>query len=357
MHVLIGSRLLYNQCLEELIEHYRSTGKHLNLYAQDKLHGKEQHPDLPAVIVDTTLKRLHLSFANFFRRCKEGAKEKGFPRFKSGNRWHSFRFRDAGPQLKGSYFHAPKLCGGKIRVNVHRPLEGSFKFARIIKRPSGWYLQCVCETQPQPLPALDNAVGLDMGITSLVADSDGVITPNPQHLKASLKQLAKAQRVLSRRKKGSRRRRKQGRLVARIHERIGNQRKDTLHKVARHYVNSYQTIVVEDLQPCNMVKNHHLARAIMDSSWGLLRQLLADKAEKAGRVFVAVPPHYTSQKCSKCGEYVQKSLSVRTHVCPHCGYVADRDVNAAKNILKLIGSDGAFGERQRVALNREATPL
>lgn len=219
---MIGSRLLYNQCLEELIEHYKATGKHLNLYAQDKMHGKEQHPDLPAVIVDTTLKRLHLSFANFFRRCKEGAKEKGFPRFKSGNRWHSIQFRDAGPQLKGSYFYAPKLCGGKIRVNVHRPMEGVFKFARIAKRPSGWYLQCVCETQAKSLPQLDNAVGLDMGITSMVADRDGVITPNPQHLKASLKQLAKAQRILSRRKKGSNRRRKQGRLVARIHERIGN---------------------------------------------------------------------------------------------------------------------------------------
>ena len=111
-------------------------------------------------------------------------------------------------------------------------------------------------------------------------------------------------------------------------------RKDVLHKVSRRYINRYQTIVIEDLQPANMVKNHSLAQAISDSSWGRLRTYLTYKAAEAGREIEAVAPHFTSQRCSRCGEYVQKSLSVRSHICPSCGFVADRDVNAAINILQ-----------------------
>jgi len=219
-------------------------------------------------------------------------------------------------------------------VVAHRPLEGSFRFARIVKRPSGWYLQCVCAVEPKPLPDNGTAVGLDMGITYLVADSEGNTTENPRAYKRSLERLAKAQQVVSRRVKGSRRRRKAVRNVARIHERVANQRKDALHKVSRRYINQYHTIVVEDLQPANMLKNHSLAQAISDSAWSMLRAYLSYKAEEAGRVVEAVPPQFTSQKCSRCGEYVQKSLSVRTHICPHCGFVADRDVNAAMNIVQ-----------------------
>jgi putative transposase len=173
-----------------------------------------------------------------------------------------------------------------------------------------------------------------MGITYLVADSAGVTTENPRAYKHSLARLANAQQTLSKRIKGSRRRRKAARGVARIHEQIANQRKDALHKVSRSYVNQYQTIVIEDLQPANMVKTHSLAQAISDSSWGMLREYLTYKAEEAGREIEAVPPHFTSQTCSRCGEYVQKSLSVRTHICRSCGFVADRDVNAAITILQ-----------------------
>ncbi len=333
MAVLIASRRLYNAGLEELVKTCEETGKHLHLYEQDKRHGKAEHPDLPAVVVDTTLKRLHRTFAHFLRGRSEG-KRTGFPRFKGANRWDTIQLRDAQHTLKDNYFHAPRQCGGKIRVNVHRPMEGVFKFARFVLRPSGWYLQCVCETDPSLLAVLDNVVGLDMGLTYLVADSTGKRRKNPKHLQYSALKLAKAQRRLARCRKGSRRRRKAVRVVARHHERIANQRKDTLHKISREYVNEYQLIAVEDLRPVNMVKNHSLARAISDASWGMLRQMLANKAAEAGRQLVAVPPHYTSQRCSACKAVVQKALSVRPHVCPHCGYVADRDVNAALNILK-----------------------
>lgn len=333
MQVLIASRKLYNNALAEWKEHFEKTGKYLNLYQQDKSYNKTTYPDVPAVVTDQVMKRLHRSLTRYFKGRKEGLNI-GFPRFKAGNRWNSIEFRDAINHLDGRYFKAGKQCGGRIRTVVHRPLEGKFCFGRIVLRPSGWYLQCVVETEAQPLPENGKAVGLDMGITYLVADSEGHFVENPKCYRKSMKRLAKAQQRLSTRVKGSRRRRKAARGVARIHEKIRNQRKDALHKVARTYVNQYQTVVIEDLRPANMVKNHCLALSISDSSWGMLRQFLESKAESAERQVVAVPAHFTSQMCSQCGEYVQKSLSVRTHLCPHCSYIANRDTNAAINILQ-----------------------
>src|SRR6266496_4644168 len=214
MQTLMASRKMYNACLEELITHYQETGKYLHLYEQDKRHGKEAHPDLPAVVVDTTLKRLHRSFTNFFRGRKEGRKV-GFPRFKNANAWNTIQFRDAANCLDNGRFKAPGICGGRIRVIVHRPLEGTFKFARLVLRPSGWYVQCICETEPVPLPKKDNAVGLDMGIRYLIADSDGGIVENPRHAKKSAKKLGRAQRKLAKCRSGSTRRKKAKRLVAR----------------------------------------------------------------------------------------------------------------------------------------------
>jgi len=354
MAVLIASRRLYNEALQELVEHYKTTGKHMNLFEQDKRHGAKEHPDLPAVVVDTTLKRLHRSFANFFRGRKEGRRV-GFPRFKSANAWNTIQFRDAANCLDGNYLKTPKLCGGRIRVNVHRPLDGTFKFARLVLRPSGWYVQCVTDYDGERLEPNDKAVGLDMGITYLVADSDGGFIKNPKSFRQSAKKLAHAQKQLAKCRKGSHRRRKAKKQVARVHERIANQRKDRLHKVSRSYVNGYGTIAVEDLKPANMVKNPSLALSISDASWGLLRFFLSYKAESAGREFVAVPPHYTSQRCSGCKELVQKSLSVRTHVCSYCGYVADRDTNAAQNIVKLARTEPSLRDAEGLAKASESS--
>ena len=135
----------------------------------------------------------------------------------------------------------------------------------------------------------------------------------------------------------------QAQVVARRHERIANRRKGTLHKLARGYVNGFDVITVEELNVSGMVQNHHLARSISDAAWSAFRQIRTNKAASAGRRVIAVAPHFTSQKCSGCGEYVPKSLSVRTHVCPYCGLVDDRDVNAAKNILRK-GLDEAIAD-------------
>jgi putative transposase len=330
---LKASRQLYNDALAEWKAHFEATGKYLSFYEQDKLYNKTTYPDVPAVVTDQVMKRLHRALATFFKGRKEGRKV-GFPRFKPAQRWHSIEFRNGPNALDGCYFKAPRQCGGRIRVNLHRPLQGTFKCARIVKRPSGWYLQCICTVAPQPLPAIERAIGLDMGITYLVADSEGNRRDNPQAYRTSMRRLAGAQERLSRCQKGSHRRHKAAKRMARMHEHIANQRKDVLHKISRQYVNQYQTIVIEDLQPANMVKNHALALSISDSGWGILRHYLEYKAAEAGRQVEAVPPHYTSQLCSRCGAYVQKALSVRTHLCPHCGLVVDRDINAAINILQ-----------------------
>jgi putative transposase len=330
------TRELYNAALAELVDNYKVTGKHLNFFTHGKRHSLKEHPEIPAVLVDTTLKRLHHAFESFFRRVKQGADNAGFPRFKSANRWHSLPFRDiVSNGISDTYFKAGKKMGGNIRFNRHRDIVGTPKFCRVLRKPSGWYLQVVCESQPTPLPKNDRAIGLDFGIKNLVADSEGKFVENPKHLDKSLRRLRHAQRRIARRKKGSNRRKKACRMAARIHERIGNQRRDYLHKVARSYVNKYGTIYIEDLQPAKMLRDGRLARFISDASWSMLRQLLESKAANAGRKVIAVPPQWTSQKCSKCGKLVQKSLSVRTHCCPHCGYVADRDTNAAQVIYRL----------------------
>jgi putative transposase len=164
--------------------------------------------------------------------------------------------------------------------------------------------------------------------------AEGDIVQNPRHYRASERELQKAQRRVSRSKKGSNRRRKAVRLLARKHQKVRRQRTDFHHKTALMLLQRYDTIYLEDLRVANLVKNSHLAKSIADAGWGQFRTILCGKAAYAGRRVVAVPPAYTSQDCSGCGERVEKSLSVRTHVCPSCGLILDRDENAARNVQR-----------------------
>src|SRR2546421_587762 len=205
-----------------------------------------------------------------------------------------------------------------------------------------WYALIVCETEPRtdhlPSTCEHPDIGIDVGLKSFLTDSDGHTVENPRFYRTSQKTLRRKQRQLCRRKKGSHRRRKAARNAAKTHLKIHRQRRDHHFKTAKPYAESYHRLVVEDLAIGNMVKNHHLAKSIMDASWGAFLDILEDKAARAGHQVIRVSPRVTSQKCHQCGEIVQKSLSVRTHVCPFCGYVADRDVNAAKNILFKAGA-------------------
>lgn len=179
--------------------------------------------------------------------------------------------------------------------------------------------------------------------TTSTTTSEGEFFDPPKYLKQSERMLRRLQRKVSRRVKGSNRRLKAFRELQRTHEHIANQRRDTAHKIARKLINEYDVIVVENLNTNGLLKNHHLAKSIADAAWNTFILILAQKAEEAARKLIKVDPGYTSQECSLCGEIVRKALSMRTHQCPHCGLVLDRDINAARNILrKAFGPDGAI---------------
>ena len=228
---------------------------------------------------------------------------------------------------------SPKV--GHLKIRYHRPLpDGKIKTLTISKKASGWYATIVVEV-PDPVTApVETTLGVDVGLNAFVVDSDGQRIPNPCHYRKSEKKLGKHQRVLSRRKKGSKRRAKQREIVARTYQRIANQRKDFQFKVAHRILERCDEVAVEDLKIKNMLKNHYLAKSISDAGWGSFRLKLQSKAASAGKQFTKVKPHHTSQKCAGCDSTVPKQLSDRIHDCPHCGLVLDRDHNAAINIKK-----------------------
>src|SRR5229473_2388355 len=337
------SRHLYNEMLEVVKAHYEDKGTFPGKYdltARFKGRGGEH---VPATIVQCLADRLSKSLKRFLAR-KELAMKGGFPRFKKGNQWHSIQLRQYG---KDVYLHEdkkqliiPAKMGKSIKIKLHRPIEGKPKTVYLVLCADGhWYALIVCETIPQtehlPSTCEHPDICIDVGLKSFLTDSDGNTVDNPRFYRTSQKTLRRKQRTLSRRKKGSHRRRKAAKNVAKTHLEINRQRRDFHFKTARRYTERYQHIAVENLAICNMVKNHHLAKSIMDASWGAFLDILTAKAESAGHEVIRVNPRYTSQKCYRCGEIVHKSLSVRTHICPFCGYVEDRDVNAAKNILKV----------------------
>jgi putative transposase len=234
----------------------------------------------------------------------------------------------------------PKKLGHFLKIKWHRSIEGTPKTVHLVHRADGhWYALIVCETdsktEHEPTECQHPDIGIDVGLKSFLTDSDGSTVENPRFYRKSQRTLRRKQRIIARRKKGSHRRRKAARSTAQTHLKIARQRRDFHYKTARQYAEQYQVIAVEKLSILNMVQNHRLAKSIMDAYWGAFLDILEVKAESAGHQVIRVNPRFTSQKCHTCGEIVQKSLSVRTHICPFCGDIADRDVNAAKNILKV----------------------
>ena len=343
MACLTETRHLYNEMLETVKAQYaeKSTfpGKY-DLTARFKGRGSEH---VPATTVQTLADRLTKALKRYLA-CKERGEKVGFPRFKKPNRWHSFQLRQYG---KDVYLHedkkhlvVPAKIGRSLKIKLHRPIEGKPKTAYLVHRADGhWYALIVCETEPvtshAPSPCSHPDIGIDVGLKSFLADSDGHTIENPRFYRTSQDLLRRKQRQMGRRKKGSHRCRKAARSTAQTHLKIARQRRDFHYKTAKQYAEQYRVIAVEKLSILNMVQNHSLAKSIMDASWGAFLAILSEKAERAGHQVIRVNPRFTSQKCFQCGEIKQKSLSVRTHSCPFCGYIADRDVNAAQNILKL----------------------
>jgi putative transposase len=221
-------------------------------------------------------------------------------------------------------------------------LVGAPKTVTISQEADGWYACISCAEVPiQPLPLTGRETGIDLGLESFATLADGSQIANPRLFRVAEMALKRAQRRVSRRKKGSQRRRKAVRLLARAHQDVQRARRDFHHKTALALVQQYDAIYHEDLQTANMVQNHHLATSISDAGWGQFLAILAAKAAYAGRRVVAVPPAYTSQMCCGCGVVVHKGLSVRWHRCPVCGTSLHRDHNAALNIMQLGRQSGA----------------
>jgi putative transposase len=212
-------------------------------------------------------------------------------------------------------------------------MEGTPKTVTISREADGWYACFSCAEVPiHPLPSTGQETGIDLGIEVFATLSNGTRIFNPGWYRKAARALKTAQRRVSRRKKGSNRRRKAVALFAKAHQQVKRQRQDFHHKMALALVRENDTIYHEDLQTANMLKNHHLAKSISDAGWSAFLSILVAKAAYAGRRVVAVPPAYTSQTCSGCGVIVHKGLSVRWHACPDCGTSLHRDHNAAKNI-------------------------
>jgi len=332
---------LYNTALEQRKMVYKNNNLTLSAYTQhSELPSlKKELPEFKQVgsqVLQDVIDRLDKAYKSFFRRVKNG-ETPGVPRFKSRNRYDSFTLKQTGWKLEGRNIIIKNI--GRFKLFLSRPIEGNIKTITIRKTATGkWFVSFSCDNVPEKkLEPNNKSIGLDVGLNSFVVDSDGNKVDNPRFLRKSEKELRRKQRSLYRKKKGSNRRNKAKLFVAKVHEKITNQRKDFLHKTVNYFVKNYGAIVVEDLNIKDMVKNHKLAKSISDASWSIFIQFLSYKAEEAGRIFEKVNPRNTSQICSNCGEKVVKSLAVRTHKCPYCGLVMDRDKNAAINILSRAG--------------------
>ncbi|WP_082731953.1 RNA-guided endonuclease TnpB family protein [Sporosarcina sp. HYO08] len=330
-------RWLYNTALEQRILLYREKKQSLSFYTQKKELPllKKEFPIFKTVhsqVLQNVLERLDKAYKGFFGRIRKEQKA-GFPRFKGTNRFHSFTYPQSGFELKGNVLKLSKI--GDVRIRRHRKIAGKIKTCTIIHKNGNFFVCFACETTKVAVPALPKkSVGVDLGVQHLAITSDGEIFENPKHLRKNERKLKRLQRSVSKKKKGSNRRKKAVRLLAKLHEHIANKRRDTSHKVSRKLVNEYDLIVFENLNVQGMVKNHHLAKSITDSAWRNLIDLTLYKAENAGKRVVLVNPYNTSQMCSECGTIVKKTLKERVHSCS-CGYIEDRDINAAKNILQL----------------------
>ncbi len=335
--VLWRCRTLYNTALEQRITAWGRCHISVSRFEQEaelKAIRAEfsEYAAIHSHVLQDVLARLDKTYQAFFRRVQRGEKA-GFPRFQGRTRYHSFTFKEFG---NGATLDNGVLVLSKIgRISVHwsRPLAGTPKTITISREADGWYVAISCAKVPtHPLPPTGQETGIDPGLESFAALADGTMIYNPRSYRTSERYLAKCQRRVSKRKKGSARRRKAVCWLAKAHQTVRRQRQDFHHKTALALIRSYDTIYCEDLQVRNMVKNHHLAKGVSDAGWSAFLAILGFKAANAGRTVVAVDPALTSQACSGCGVLVQKGLSVRWHACPDCGTSLHRDHNAALNI-------------------------
>ena len=335
--VLWRCRDLYNVALEQRITAWQRRHASVSRYEQEaELKDiRAEFPEYAAIhshVLQDVLARLDKTYQAFFRRIQRGDKA-GFPRFKGRNRFHSFTFKEFGngATLDNGFLVLAKI--GRISVRWSRPMEGTPKTVTISREADGWYVAISCaNVLVHPLLETGQETGIDLGLEAFATLADGTRILTPGSYRRAERYLAQCQRRVSRRTKGSHRRRKAVGVLAKAHQTVRRQRQDFHHKTALNLVRANDVIYHEELRVANMVRNHHLAKSIADAGWSAFLTILAFKAASAGKQVVAVDPAFTSQLCSGCGVVVHKGLSVRWHACPECGTSLHRDHNAARNI-------------------------
>jgi putative transposase len=370
-------RELYNAALAERKEAYCMAGKSIGYYEQKrdlpeiKAEIRQEYQDIYSQVLQDVLLRVKRAFDAFFRRVNTG-EEPGYPRFQGRNRYTSLTYPQSGYTIDVHEKRATVTLSkiGTIKVKLHRKIEGPIKTCTIKYEAGQWYAVFACEIQqPEPLPQVTSEVGIDLGVTHFAALSDGTFIESPRYYRKAQKKLEKLQQALSRKKRGSHRRDRARKAVAKVHRKIANQRRDFHHKQAKRLVSEQQTIEFEKLAittiskrskpkqdettgqylPNGAAAKSGLNKSILDAGWGHFQQIVSHKAACAGRTVLFVNPRYTSQVCSQCGAVRKKSLEERWHSC-ECGCELDRDTNAAMNILRL-------GRSQRGATCVEAPCL
>jgi len=338
--ILAIHRGLYNDALTERRLAWEKQRKSISYVDQaNQLKAIRQFDEDAAWVnfssVQQTLRRLDKAFQAFYRRIKAGEKP-GYPRYKGHRRFNSVCYVcNDGLRLSGSRLYIQRV--GTVRMFQHRPLPEAAKIKMvIIKRDScdNWYAIFQVELPDvEPLTTPLDAIGIDMGLLSFIALSNGEEVDNPRWFREGEERLARLQRIRSRCKRGSNRYAELTRLIRRHHKRIANRRKDFHHKLSRALVNQFPLLFVEDLN-IKRLSRSHVAKSMADAGWSQFLFFLDYKAANAGGQRIKVDARDTSQYCPKCGCSVEKSLAIRVHRCQSCGYVAPRDVAAAQVILK-----------------------
>ena len=326
-------RWFWNYSLNLCQETYQNTGKGLTRGAIQGLlpHLKKEYPWLSnaySQCLQVVALNLSTAYKNFFD------KRAGYPSFKSKHGRQSISYPQ-NVKLGDSSIKLPII--GEVHCRIHRKIEGTIKTVTISKNTDGNYYACVLVDDGQETPegrANGKAIGLDVGLIDFCVTSDGSKYANPKHLKQHSRNLKRKQQKLSRKVKGSNRRNKARRLVAKVHSKIKRVREDFLHKLSRKIVNENQVIAVENLNIKGMVRNHCLAKAISDTGWGMFGTMLKYKAKKVGKFYIEIDRFFPSSKtCNNCLHKVSSMpLNVRHWNCHKCGSCNDRDINAAKNI-------------------------